>query len=138
MAYVPCRICTPVDRLARRIVHEIAINLEAPDAPDLRNRWTGKANQHSQHHESCPLERPFGRACLHSHSSLPFIASSPGTIVSVASTRVSRPRGIGVEGNEGMAYGAAAVSTAQAVGDELRMKTPRPARTLEQTAARAL
>jgi len=37
-----------------------------------------------------------------------------------------------------MAYGAAAVSTAQAVGDELRMKTPRPARTLEQTAARAL
>src|SRR5438034_6937157 len=78
MGDVPCRICTPVDRLAWRIVHEIAVDLEAPDAaPDLRNRWTAKANQHSQHHEPCPPERPLRRDCLYSHSSPPVIASSP-------------------------------------------------------------
>src|SRR5881628_273156 len=70
MGDVPCRICTPVDRLARRVVHEIAVDLEAPDAPDLGTCWTGKANQHSQHHEPCPLERPFRRDCLYSHSPL--------------------------------------------------------------------
>ena len=32
MRCVPCRICTPVDRLARRVVHEVAIYLEAPHA----------------------------------------------------------------------------------------------------------
>jgi len=57
---------------------------------------------------------------------------SPGTSVSVASTRMSRPRGIVLEGNEGTAYGAAAVSTAQAIGDETQNETPQPARTVEQ------
>jgi len=46
--------------------------------------------------------------------------------------RAETSRGIGLEGNEGTAYGAAAVSTAQAVGDETQNETPRPARTLEQ------
>ena len=48
------------------------------------------------------------------------------------STRVPRPRGIRLEGNEGTACDAAAVSRAQAMGDETQNETPQPARTVAQ------
>src|SRR6266478_1273123 len=38
--------------------------------------------------------------------------------------RAETSRGIGLEGNEGTAYGAAAVSTEQAVGDVTQKQTP--------------
>src|SRR2546425_12103921 len=132
MGCVPCRICTPVDRLARRIVHEIAVDLEAPDAPDLGNRWTGHANQHGQHHEPCPLEGPFRRNCLRSHSSSPSLLQASGPFFRRPRCAYRALTELVWRAIRGLRAVAAVVSTAQAFWRRTQNETSRPARTREQ------